>query len=50
VQAFGPRDDVLAALKKANEEAAQAQAQARAAQQQRQVTGTQTVTAPKEIA
>ena len=47
VQAFGPRDDVMAALKKANEEAAQAQARAA---QQRQVTAAQTVTAPKEMA
>ena len=42
VQAFGPRDDVLAALQKANQEAA---AKAQAAQQQRQ--GTPARTAPE---
>jgi ATP-binding cassette subfamily C exporter for protease/lipase len=49
-QAFGPRDEVLAALQKANQEAqaqAKAQAEARAAQQQRQVAAAQ---AAKEIA
>ena len=52
VQAFGPREDVLAHLQKANEEAA-AQAKARAeqaAQRQREAADLEVLPAPEEAA